>query len=146
MGTGIRPLGTEFSVPNGLIPVPVGSPIGLFHEIYICICHSKCQCICMVIHININTVFFDGSTAVFCCEYMSTDDNFCSIWNYIWIYCNCLTFYNRSSCGCNSCLYVTTNLTCTIICDLEITKTLSIHILCCIDFADSGTCYRILII
>ena len=69
---------------------------------------------------------------------MSSDDNFCSVWNYTWINCNGSSFCHMASCCCNSICFITTLFACTIVCNLKISKTCTIHICRCIDFSNAS--------
>ena len=99
----------------------------LFHKKYICICHPERRCLCVIIYIDVNVVSLNCTAAILSCKYMTSDDHFRSVRNNSWINRNRLTFYHRRSCCCNSVCFITADFTCTVICNLEITKILSIH-------------------
>lgn len=99
----------------------------------------------MVIYINTDLISLDFSSCIFRCKYMSSDNHLGSIWNYIRISCDCLSFCNRCSRCRNFRCFIAANLARTIICNLEIFKFLSIHVLCCIGLFNSAACKRIII-
>ena len=110
----------------------------LLHQIYRGICHTKRLCLFMAVHIDIDVILLNRSTTVFCCKYMSSDDNFCSVWNDTWINCNGSSFCHTASCCCNSICFITTLFACAVVCNLKIPKTCTIHICRCIDFSNAS--------
>ena len=77
---------------------------------------------------------------------MSADDDFCSVRDYTRIHRNGLSLNDWGSGCCDPVCFVTADFTCTVICNRKIAKIRSVHLLRCIDLADSSTCDGIIIV
>lgn len=112
--------------------------MSLLHKIYRGICHAKRLCLFMAVHIDINVILLNRSTTVFCCKYMSSDDNFCSVWNTLGSTAMVLPSATRLPVAVIPSALLQHFSHAPVVCNLKIPKTCTIHICRCIDFSNAS--------